>query len=45
VKEIRKPSQLDAYESFFIMKPRKQNHELRNGDDENINSRLFDLLL
>jgi hypothetical protein len=45
LKEIRKPSQLDAYESFLIMKLRKQNHELMNGDDGNINSRLFDLLL
>jgi hypothetical protein len=45
LKEIRKPSQLDAYESFFIRKLRKQNHELMNGDDGNIKSRLFDLLL
>jgi hypothetical protein len=45
LKEIRKTNQLEAYESFFIMKLRKQNHELINGDDGNIKSRLFDLLL
>jgi predicted GIY-YIG superfamily endonuclease len=44
LKEVHKPNQLDAYESIFIRKRQKENVELLNEDDGNVNSRLFDLI-
>jgi hypothetical protein len=35
---------IDAYESIFIRKRQKENVELLNEDDGNVNSKLFDLI-
>jgi hypothetical protein len=44
LKGVHKPNQLDAYESIFIRRRQKENIELLNEDDGNVNSRLFDLI-
>jgi hypothetical protein len=41
LKEVWKPSQLDAYECFFILKAAKKGDVLMNNDDGNINSTLL----
>jgi hypothetical protein len=43
-KEMRRPKQLDAYEGIYIMQRNKKNAELMNGDEDNVRSRLFDVL-
>jgi hypothetical protein len=44
LREVRKPSQLDAYESIFIQKGRKNQQILLNEDEGNIRSILFNLV-
>jgi hypothetical protein len=45
LKEVRKPSQLDAYESIFIQKCRRNQQILLNEDEGNIRSSLFNLVI
>jgi hypothetical protein len=44
IKEIRKPSQLDAYESILIAKKKKEGANLMNAVAGNIQSKLFHLV-
>jgi hypothetical protein len=43
-KEVRKPSELDAYKSFYISRPNKEGANLMNVAPGRITSRLFDLV-
>jgi hypothetical protein len=44
IKEVRKPSELDAYESFYISRRKKEGANLMNVAAGRISSRLFDLV-
>jgi hypothetical protein len=43
IKEVRKPSELDNYESIYICRRKKESVNLMNVAAERITSRLFDL--
>jgi hypothetical protein len=46
LKEVRKPYHLDAFESYYILKAKKEGKVLLNNDDGNVNSTLlFNLAL
>jgi hypothetical protein len=38
LKEIRRPDHLDAFESYYILKAKKEGKVLLNNDDGNVNS-------
>jgi hypothetical protein len=44
IKEVRKPSELDAYESFYISRRKKEGANLMNVAAGRISSRLFELV-
>jgi hypothetical protein len=41
LKEVRRPDHLDAFESYYNLKAKKEGKVLLNNDDGNVNSTLF----
>jgi hypothetical protein len=41
LKEVRRPDHLDAFESYYILKAKKEGKVLLNNDDGNVNSTLL----
>jgi hypothetical protein len=41
LKEVRRPDHLDAFESYYILKAKKEGQVLLNNDDGNVNSTLL----
>jgi hypothetical protein len=44
VKEVRKPNELDAYESYYISRRKKEGANLMNVAAGKVTRRLFDLV-
>jgi hypothetical protein len=41
LKEVRRPDYLDAFESYYILKAKKEDKMLLNNNDGNVNSTLL----